>query len=229
MKPHHFSYEQAFDRNLGWLTAQEQAILRKSCVAIAGLGGAGGMQAQVLARLGIGRFKIADPDTFELTNINRQIGASVETLGEQKTSVIREMILSINPEAEVTIFEEGVTQHNVDRFLESVDLALDGIDFFGQDSKLLFFRKCYEKRIPALTSCPLGFGASVIIFSPSGMKYEDYFDLQDQMDEQKKRMACTFGLSPSPLCLSYMDKEAFNLKTRPAANVFPPLCVQWCP
>ena len=218
-----FNYEQAFERNLGWLTASEQSKLRKSCVAIAGLGGAGGFQVQALARLGVSRFKIADLDTFELTNINRQIGASIETLGHAKVPVIREMILSINPEAEVTAFDGGITANTIDPFLESVDLAFDGIDFFTQKVKLLFFKKCREKGIPALTSCPLGFGASLIVFSPTGMNYEDYFDLREGMNEKEMRIACTLGLSPNPLCLPYMDKSALDLKGQRASSVAPGL------
>jgi len=223
MKSNDFRYEQAFDRNLGWLTASEQTKLRNSYVAIAGLGGAGGFQAQVLARLGVGRFKIADLDTFELTNINRQIGASVDTLGQSKVPVIRDMILAINPEAEIETFTEGITANNIDRFLESVELVLDGIDFFAQNTKLLLFQKSRAKGISVITACPLGFGASVIIFSPSGMKYEDYFDLRSGMSEKEMRIASTFGLSPSPLCLSYMDKKALDLKGQRASSVVPGL------
>ena len=218
-----FKYEQAFDRNLGWLIQEEQSKLRSSCVGIAGLGGAGGFQAQALARLGVGHFKITDLDTFELTNINRQIGASVDTLGQAKTSVIRDMILAINPEARVEVFPDGLNAHTIDRFLESVDLALDGIDFFAQKTKLLLFKKCREKRIPALTACPLGFGASLIIFSPDGMKYEDYFDFDEAMDEKEMRITSTFGLSPSPLCINYMDKKSLDLDGKRASSVVPGL------
>ncbi|MBI1977864.1 MAG: ThiF family adenylyltransferase [Candidatus Omnitrophica bacterium] len=223
MKSQEFIYEQAFDRNIGWLTTEEQAKLRRSCVAIAGLGGAGGFQAQVLARLGVGRFKIADLDTFELTNINRQIGASIETLGRAKTPIIRDMIFAINPEAQVESFNEGINPKSIDSFLESADLALDGIDFFAQNTKLLLFRKCYEKGIPAITSCPLGFGASLLAFSPKGMKYEDYFDLRDGMSEKEMRMTCTPGLAPSALCLPYMDKQALDLKGQRTSSVVPGL------
>lgn len=177
----------------------------------------------MFARLGVGRFKIADFDAFQLTNINRQIGASVETLGQAKVSVIRDLILAINPEAQVEIFEEGISTHTIDRFLGSVDLALDGIDFFAQKTKLLYFKTCYEKKIVALTSCPLGFGASLLIFSPDGMKYEDYFDLQEDMSETEMRMNCTVGLAPSALCLPYIDKKALDLKGERASSVAPGL------
>src|SRR3989338_1451369 len=218
-----FNYAEAFERNIGWLTASEQHRLKNSCVAIAGLGGAGGLQAQVLSRLGVGHFKIADLDSFELTNINRQIGATIETLGQPKTPVIRDMILAINPEAKVDTFEEGITTNTIDAFLDGAYLALDGIDFFAQNTKLLLFRKCYEKKIQALTSCPLGFGASVMIFSPSGMRFEDYFDLNEKMSEKEMRLAMTFGLAPSGLCLPYMDKKALDLQGQRASSVAPGL------
>ncbi len=218
-----FNYDQAFDRNLGWLTSEEQTKLRHSCVAIAGLGGAGGYQAQALARLGVGRFKLADLDTFELSNINRQIGATVDTLGHSKVSVIRDMILAINPQAQVEVFEEGITTSSIDQFLNGAHLGLDGIDFFAQNTKLLFFRTCYRKKIPALTSCPLGFGASLIVFSPNGMKFEDYFDITENMSEKEKRITSTLGLSPIPLCFSYMDKKAIDLNGERASSVSPGL------
>ncbi|MCM8775303.1 MAG: ThiF family adenylyltransferase [Candidatus Omnitrophica bacterium] len=218
-----FNYEQAFERNTGWLTESEQQKLRASCVAIAGLGGAGGYQAQALVRLGVGQFKIADADTFELTNFNRQLGATVETLGRSKVEVVREMILAINPGAQVESYPQGINGQNIDTFLQSADLVIDAIDFFEQDSKLLLFRKSYEKHLVALTCCPLGFGASLIVFSPDGMKYEDYFGFREGMDEKEIRLTSTFGLSPSPLCLKYMDPKAFSLASKRAASVCPAL------
>ena len=218
-----FKYELAFERNIGWLTADEQIKLKKSRVAIAGLGGAGGFQAQALARLGVGKFKLADLDTFELTNINRQIGATVQTLGFPKAPVIREMILAINPGAEVEMYDEGINSEKIDAFLDSVDLALDGIDFFAQNIKFMFFKKCREKGVTAITSCPLGFGASLIVFSPTGMKYEDYFDIKEEMTEKEKRIITTIGLSPTPLCFPYMNKAALDLKSERASSVAPGL------
>src|SRR3989338_315964 len=220
---HEFNFSEAFERNIGWLTEAEQQKLRTSCVAVAGLGGAGGYQLQALARLGVSRFKIADPDSFELINFNHQIGATIQTIGKKKADVTRDMLLSINPESKIDLYPEEVSAANVDDFLTGADVAIDGIDFFEQNAKLLFFKKCREKKIPAITACPLGFGASVIVFSTDGMKYEDYFDITDEMDEKIKRLYVTFGLSPSPLCLSYMDRKALELEGRRAASVSPGL------
>ncbi len=79
-----FGYADAFSRNIGWLTRSEQASLVNKSVAIAGMGGVGGNHLLTLARLGVGRFHIADFDTFEIHNFNRQVGATVSHLGRSK-------------------------------------------------------------------------------------------------------------------------------------------------
>src|SRR5262245_6453623 len=115
-----FSYEQAFSRNVGWVTASEQQLLRGKCVAIAGLGGVGGAHLLTLTRLGIGAFHIADFDSFDIVNFNRQAGAMTHSLGRRKTEVLSQMARAINPELNVTVFEQGVTDDNVDSFLHGV-------------------------------------------------------------------------------------------------------------
>lgn len=201
----------AFSRNLGWITPREQAKLKESCVAVAGLGGAGGLTAVTLARLGVGSFKLADPELFDLTDINRQTGASWNTAGLRKTEVIRRMILGINPEASVETFQEGVSEKNITSFLDGATLALDGIDLFKPRAKLLFFRASRDKKISAITSCPLGFGASLLVFSPHGMSWEDYMGISPEMDEHKLILSTLFGFSPRALALPYANSEVFDL------------------
>src|SRR3954471_23195507 len=118
MKP--FEYGAAFSRNLGWVTAAEQERLRSSRVAIAGLGGVGGSHLLTLARLGVGRFHIADFDRFDVPNFNRQAGALVSTLGRPKAEVLAEMARDVNPDLEIRVFEDGVNRDNLDDFLSEV-------------------------------------------------------------------------------------------------------------
>ena len=117
-----FIYEQAFSRNIGWVTDAEQAMLRGKRVAVAGLGGVGGFHLLTLARLGVGSFHIADFDTFEIANLNRQVGALVSTLGRAKVEVLTEMAKDINPELDIQGFPDGVSEANLDKFLAGVDL-----------------------------------------------------------------------------------------------------------
>ena len=125
-----FDHAEAFSRNIGWLTRQEQDALRHKRVAIAGLGGVGGVHLLTLCRLGIGQFHLADFDRFDLANFNRQAGATVSTLGQSKLDVMIRQAREINPGLEIRGFSDGVTADNLGAFLDGVDLYMDGLDFF---------------------------------------------------------------------------------------------------
>src|ERR1700721_482305 len=73
-------YRERTDRNIGWITAEEQEILRNSVVGIAGTGGMGGLLAATLVRVGIGEIRISDSDVFDVSNINRQFAATRNTI-----------------------------------------------------------------------------------------------------------------------------------------------------
>lgn len=209
-----YDYDQAVARNLGWVTAAEQQRLRAARVAVAGLGGVGGSHLLTLARLGIGRFRIADFDRFELHNFNRQAGATMATLGRPKLDVLRQMALDVNPEAEVEGLAEGVQPGNVEAFLRDVDVYVDGIDFFALPARRLLFDACRRRGIPALTAAPLGMGVALLYFAPGAMSFEDYFRLDGQPEaEQYARFIA--GLSPAMLQRGYLAlPQAVNFAER---------------
>lgn len=203
-----FSYDEAFSRNLGWVTADEQRALRDKTIAIAGLGGVGGIHLLTLARLGIGRFRIADFDTFDLANFNRQIGATVSTLGAPKIDVLAAMVRDINPEVELELYRDGVTGDNVERFLNGVDLYVDGLDFFAFDARERTFAACYAAGIPATTVAPLGMGAALLNFLPGRMSFEQYFRLKG-VSEREKMVRLLMGLSPALLQRNYVADPSY--------------------
>ncbi len=212
--PHAFDYSVAFSRNIGWLTQAEQTTLRSARIAIAGLGGVGGAHLLTLCRLGVARFNIADFDHFEVHNFNRQAGASVPFLGQQKVDVLARLALDVNPEADIKPFAEGVTSENVDTFLQGVDLYVDGIDFFALEARRMVFAACRERGIPALTAAPLGMGVSLLYFDPRGMSFEDYFKLEG-CDIQEQYARFIAGLSPAMLQRGYLvAPEAVNFEER---------------
>lgn len=206
-------YRESFKRNIGLVNEDEQTRLSSSRVAIAGLGGVGGIHLVTLARIGIGKFSIADNDTFEAANLNRQYGATVNTIGRSKVDVMAEVVRAINPGAEVSTFSEGVHEGNIDSFLTDVDLVVDGIDFFSVDARRLLFNRARQKGIYAVTSGPIGFGATLQVFSPTGMSFDDYFGINGSMSYIEKMVAFTVGLTPWPLHLKYMDLTKVNLAT----------------
>lgn len=198
-----FSYDGAFARNVGWVTADEQRRLARKRIAIAGLGGVGGSHLLTLTRLGIGAFHVADFDTFELANFNRQAGAAVSTLGEAKAEVLERMARDVNPELDLRVFAEGVTDECLGSFLEGVDVYVDGLDFFAFRARSAVFAACAERGIPAITVAPLGMGAALLNFLPGGMTFEEYFRWQGCTEEE---MAVRFliGLSPALLQRGYL-------------------------
>lgn len=198
-----FDYDLAFSRNVGWVTEHEQAALRTKRIAIAGLGGVGGVHLITLSRLGIGNFNIADLDTFELANFNRQAGATVSHIGRSKVDVMTEMALDINPELGIKAFPMGVQPDNVDAFLDGVDLYVDGLDFFALGARRTVFAACAEKGIPAVTAAPLGMGVSFLCFMPGGMTFEEYFRWDGQT-EVEQLLRFMVGLTPAGLQLSYL-------------------------
>src|SRR3954468_13434926 len=198
-----FSYEQAFDRNLGWVSESEQQLLRSKRVAIAGLGGVGGAHLMALARLGIGRFTLADSDHFELHNFNRQVGANVHSIGRPKIDVMAEMALGINPELDLVRFGHGVNASTAAEFLEGADLYIDGLDFFVLDERQRIFNLCTERGIPAITAAPLGMGAALLVFLPGQMTFEEYFQMGSR-SRAEKAARFLVGLSPSMLQMGYL-------------------------
>jgi len=221
----HFDYQQAFSRNLGWITEQEQDALRAKVVAIAGVGGVGGHHLLALTRLGVGHFRIADCDHFELVNFNRQAGAMQSTLEAPKAQTMARMAYDINPSAHIDIYAQGVTPENVDRFLSGVDIYIDGIDFFAFDVRQALFAACHRLGIPAVTAAPLGMGAAWLVFMPGQMSFDEYFQWGGCSDEEKAARFLV-GLAPSMLhnYLADASRIDFKLKAGPSTPMACYLC-----
>src|SRR5580704_5275582 len=224
-----FSYAEAFDRNLGWFTEYEQQALRTKTIAIAGMGGVGGVHLLTLARLGIANFKIADLDSFETANFNRQIGATVSTIHHAKVDVLGKMARDINPEADVTEFPKGVTDENIDAFLMGADLFIDGFDFFALDIRRKTFARCRELGIPAVTAAPIGMGVAFLAFTKQSMSFEDYFRFEGK-SELRQYINFLIGLTPSGMHRSYLvDPSRLDIVNRkaPSTIVGAQLCASY--
>ena len=209
-----FDYSAAFSRNLGWLTEAEQERLRNKHIAIAGLGGVGGAHLLTLARLGIGRFSIADLDAFDIVNFNRQAGASMSTIGRPKVDVLAEKALQINPQLDIRRFSGGVNASNIDAFLGGVDCYVDGLDFFAFEAREMTFSACGEKRIPAVTAAPIGMGVALLNFLPGHMSFKRYFRVKGCSDAEKA-VRFLVGLAPAMLHRGYLvDRSRVELAAR---------------
>ena len=130
-------------------------ILQKAKVAVFGVGGVGGYAVEALARSGIGSFDLIDNDTVSVSNLNRQIIATVDTIGKPKVEVMRDRILSINPKAEVTIRQsfflpEKKEEYNFSEYAYVVD-AVDTVT-----AKIAIIQCSKEVGVPVISSMGTG-------------------------------------------------------------------------
>jgi molybdopterin/thiamine biosynthesis adenylyltransferase len=215
-----FSYSQAFSRNIGWVTKEEQEILRNKRVAIAGMGGVGSNEFLTLVRLGVGKFHIADFDKFDIVNFNRQVGATMSGMGKPKTEVLVNMAKDINPDLDIKTFPEGIDRNNLSEFLSGVDLYVDGLDFFVFSIRQQTFAACAQFGIPATTVAPLGMGAALLNFLPGKMTFEEYFQWGNLPDEDKA-LRFLVGLAPARLHGPYLvDLSAVNFAEQRGPSTF---------
>lgn len=124
-------------------------------IAVFGLGGVGGHAVEALARCGVGHFSLFDSDTVAKSNLNRQIIATLETLGQKKTVAMKNRILSINPDAEVNCFDVFYLPENADSFdLSGFDYIIDAIDTVS--AKLDLAVRAQHLSVPIISSMGTG-------------------------------------------------------------------------
>ena len=117
--------------------------LHNSKVAVFGIGGVGSFVVESLVRAGVGKFVLVDKDEVDITNINRQIIATYNTIGKAKVEVAKERILEINPKAEVEIYKEfflpeteGILDNSIDYVVDCVDTVTAKIELVVRTNKL---------------------------------------------------------------------------------------------
>lgn len=140
------------------LLIKEEGIerLQSANILIVGLGGVGSFAAEFLVRSGIGNLTIADGDTVDITNINRQLPALNSTIGKNKTDVVAERILDINPEINLKKINEFLEPERMEKILtqEKFDYVLDCIDSLSP--KLALIITCKRKKIKLVSAMGAG-------------------------------------------------------------------------
>lgn len=143
--------------------------LQNSRVAVFGIGGVGGYVCEALVRSGVYHFDLIDDDQVCLTNLNRQIIATRKTVGQYKVDVMRERILEINPDADVSVHKCFFLPENSDEFpFEEYDYVVDAVDTVT--AKIELVMKAQEKGVPIISS--MGAGNKL---DPSAFKVADIY------------------------------------------------------
>lgn len=129
--------------------------LAQARVAIFGIGGVGGYVCEALARSGVGALDLIDSDKVSLTNINRQIIATHDTLGRYKTEVMRERILSVNPQADVRTYQCFFLPETAEQFsFAQYDYVVDAVDTVT--AKIALVLKAEAEKVPIISSMGAG-------------------------------------------------------------------------
>jgi hypothetical protein len=122
-----FDYDVMTTRNIGFLTPEEQARLRSARVFVCGTGGMGGACLQSIVRAGVEQVTIADFDVFELSNLNRQVFASLPDVGQGKVEVTRRKLLDINPHLQLQTYGAEWVER-LDAILADCKIVVNGMD-----------------------------------------------------------------------------------------------------
>lgn len=160
---------------------EAQEKLSRAVVGIAGAGGIGGAMVVRLARFGVKHIKIADPGNFDISNINRQLGATKANEGKNKAKIVGEMAHEIAEDVTIEIFEEGLTEKTAEKFVSNCDIILDQVDFSLIEDKYALhraFRK--EPKCKYILACSvIGWSAHLYKFEKNSMPIEEWYSFED--------------------------------------------------
>jgi molybdopterin/thiamine biosynthesis adenylyltransferase len=159
-------YKMLTERNLGILTQEQQNTISKARIAQAGVGGNSDI-VLTMAQLGFQHFTLADPDVFEVSNFNRQMGADLTSLGKKKVHHMRNLLHAMNPWTEVQVLPEGVTENNINFFLKDVQVVVEAMDIQAAPLKSKLTDDALSRGIPVFTSPSPGWGAALLFFDPT--------------------------------------------------------------
>lgn len=218
--------ENQFSRSNALLGEVNMEKLKRARVAIFGVGGVGGYAIEALARSGIGEFLLIDKDTISITNINRQIIASHDTLGMDKIEAMKQRILSINPNAKVEVRKCFFLPENKDEFdFSSYDYVIDAVDTVT--AKIALILKAKEQRVPIISA--MGAGNKI---NPSMLMVSDIYNtsvdplakvLRGELKKRRvNKLKVVYSKEKPMKPLMNLNDEALPMKNVPASLVFVP-------
>ena len=195
-----------------------------SKVAVIGCGGVGGFVIEALARCGVGTLAIVDYDTIDITNINRQIIALEDTVGNYKVDEFEKRIHNINPNCKVIKFREKFDKSTVDFFnLKDYNYVIDAIDLIS--AKLDLAEYCYKNDIKLISSMGAGSKLNPFLFRITDIKKTHTCPMAKVMRKELKRR------NVNKLTCIWSDEKrsgevlSANGRNAPASISFVPSCV----
>ncbi len=163
--------QEIYARNYGVITHEEQYKLKNAKVTVVGAGGVGGITLISLARMGFGNIQVIDMDTFDYSNINRQMLSSISRVGKSKAMCAKETIIDINPNINVTVRQEKLDESNADEIIAGSDVVIDATD--NLVARVIIHRTAQKLKVPSVwIAVTPPFRGGVITFSENTPAYE---------------------------------------------------------
>lgn len=157
-------------RNQNLISERDQQLLRHAVILVAGCGSIGGAAVEPLLRLGAERLVLAEPDGYELHNLNRQ-QATVADVGRNKAAVFAEWAALVNPHAQVRVETEGITAGNVAELVSGAALVFDGVDVTTTSAlacKYLLHQHAHRAGVPVVSGYDIAGVQLVLVYDYRG-------------------------------------------------------------
>ena len=228
-------YWDRVDRNLGWLgdTPEEQRArqekLRDSVIGVVGTGGIGGAVALRLVRMGVRNLKLADFDVFELSNVQRQVGADVKNIGRNKAEVVAEMAYDLTRDVNIDIYTEGITPATAEDFMDGCDYVMDQMEFFQIKNRYALHRAFRKSdRCKFMLKIPtVGHTVIVYKYTKESMTIEEVYDIPEDAeltpDVIRKLVERAIAVMPSYPAREMIDHWFVDMQRMPIFGACPPM------
>ena len=143
--------EEIYNRTKLVIGEEKLQRIKDANVCICGIGGVGSYTLEALARIGVGKITIIDKDDVDITNVNRQLIATVDNVGKAKVEEAKKRIASINTNIQVRAIKDNIDSSNVSEYItQDLDYVVDAID--SVDSKIAIIKECKAKNIKIISS-----------------------------------------------------------------------------
>lgn len=166
-----------YENNLGIMTSKELEMIQDKKIMIVGLGGLGGHVADSLVRLGVTKLMLVDFDVFEMSNLNRQLYATHQNIGEFKVNVLKEQLLKINPECHIHVSIEKIEDLLIEN-LRDIDYIIDAVD--SPQTKVHIADLANNLQVPLLHGACAGWYGQVGIIHPGCTLVHDVYQNKEK-------------------------------------------------
>ena len=162
-----------YDRNIGTITIEEQRLLKTKSVCVVGCGGLGGGVIENLTRMGVGELTVVDGDSFDESNLNRQVLSNEDNLGKSKAVEAVEQMSRINSEITLIAIEDLLTAENACSIIDGCDIIVDALD--NMEARFALEDACAVEGVPLVHGAISGWNGQVGVVMPgSGILHQIY-------------------------------------------------------